>query len=131
MGPTHRRVEATGLLQTGQSMTVDVLKVPHHGSENNIADTKHLDRVVAKDYIFCGDGFSGNPELDVIDLMVKHRMKAAGRFKFWFNSSEAVLDDEDKAAHMRAVEAKVVRHATRSGGRMSFKFLQAGSSFRV
>ena len=124
-------LEETQLLQPGQSLAVDILKVPHHGSENNVVDTDLLDRVTARHYIFCGDGFRGNPEIDVLDVMVKHRKKAPGAFKFWFNSSAAVLSDGKKAAHMRAVQKAVATHAKASGGRMTFQFLEAGSSFSV
>ena len=79
-------------------MTVDVVKVPHHGSENNVVETTLLDRVIAKHYVFCGDGHSGNPEIDVVELMAKQRLKAPGKFKFWFNSSEAVLTGPETGA---------------------------------
>jgi beta-lactamase superfamily II metal-dependent hydrolase len=124
-------LEKTGRLQPGQQLAVDIVKVPHHGSENNIFDTDLLDRVIGKDYVFCGDGSSGNPELAVIRLMVKHRLKAPGKFKFWFNSSEAVLENPARRRHMREVERTVGTLAAASGGRMRFRFLESGSSLRV
>lgn len=72
-------LEATGLLEPGKSMEVDVVKVPHHGSENNIVETDLLDRVIGQDYIFCGDGFSGNPELDVIEDWERSPRELNGR----------------------------------------------------
>jgi beta-lactamase superfamily II metal-dependent hydrolase len=124
-------LEKTGRLQPGQTLTVDIVKVPHHGSENNVVETTLLDRVVGRDYVFCGDGSSGNPEIAVVKLMVKHRLKAPGKFKFWFNSSEAVLKDPKRRQHMRDVERTVRTLAKGSGGRMTFKFLETGSSLRV
>jgi beta-lactamase superfamily II metal-dependent hydrolase len=124
-------LEKVGRLVPGQSMNVDIVKVPHHGSENNVVETTLLDRVIAKDYVFCGDGHSGNPEIDVIKLMVKHRLKQPGKFKFWFNSSDAVLTHKDRKDHMRNVEKTVKSLAKNSGGRMTFKFLENGSSLRV
>jgi beta-lactamase superfamily II metal-dependent hydrolase len=114
----------------GQPFTVDILKVPHHGSRNNIVDTDLLDRVIATHYVFCGDGKHGNPAADVVELMAKRRLKAPGKFKFWFNCSAAVTDGKD-AVHMRAVERKVRALAKGSSGRMTFKFLEAGDSLRV
>src|SRR5262245_41269476 len=111
-------------------MNVDVVEVPQHGSENNVVDPKFLDRVIGR-HVFCGDGFSGNPEISVVELMVKHRLNAPGNFKFWFSSSEAVLQDPKRRAHMRNVEQTVRRLAKSSGGRMAFKFLENGSSLRV
>jgi beta-lactamase superfamily II metal-dependent hydrolase len=124
-------LEATGRLQPGQTLTVDVVKVPHHGSQHNVGETTLLDRVVGKDYVFCGDGFKNNPEISVVQVMVKHRLKAPGKFKFWFNSSEAVLKSPERRKHMREVEQTVRTLAKSSGGRMTFKFLENGSSLRV
>ena len=124
-------LEATGHLSNGGTLDVDILKVPHHGSRNNIADTKHLDRIVAKHYVFCGNGGHGNPHPDVVKLMVKHRLKAPGKFKFWFNSSTAVQEDAHTAAAMEEVEKVVRQQAKASKGRMTFKFLQSGSSMTI
>jgi beta-lactamase superfamily II metal-dependent hydrolase len=123
-------LEATGRLAAGGQLEVDILKVPHHGSRNNVVDTDLLDRVIARHYVFCGDGGHGNPAVDVVELMAKQRMKAAGKFKFWFNCSAAVAGPHE-LAHMRALERKVRRLAKDSKGRMTFKFLEAGSSLRV
>lgn len=127
-------LEEVGRLKPGQNMKVDVVKVPHHGSTHNVGETDFLDRVVAKDYVFCGNGHSDNPEVDVIKAMVKHRMKAPGKFKFWFNSSgKALAGEKDKKLpkHMRKVEKLVKQLAKNSKGRMTFKFLETGSSLRV
>lgn len=124
-------LKATGRLADGQTFAADVIKVPHHGSEHNVVETTLLDRTVGKHYVFCGNGHSSNPEVEVVELMAKHRLKAPGRFKFWFNSSEAVLEHAHLAAHMRDVERTVRKLANNSGGRMTFKFLETGSKLRV
>jgi beta-lactamase superfamily II metal-dependent hydrolase len=121
-------LEATGRLQPGGSLTVDVVKVPHHGSEHNVGETDLFDRVIGRHYVFCGNGHSGNPEPEVIEAMVRHRLKAPGKFKFWFNSSAAVSGFPE---HMQEVEDLVRDLASHSNGRMTFKFLGTGSSFRV
>ena len=120
-------LEETGRLARGSRLNVDILKVPHHGSRNNIVDTDLLDRVIAKDYVFCGDGHHRNPAVEVVELMAKQRLKTPGNFKFWFNSSAAVAGRHE-VAHMRDVEKKVRSLARASKGRMKFKFLEAGSS---
>jgi beta-lactamase superfamily II metal-dependent hydrolase len=117
-------------LSAGATFNVDVLKVPHHGSENNI-DKEFCDTVIAKDYVFCGNGEHENPDLRVVELMAKRRLAAPGKFKFWFNSSEAVVEKAAAAEHMAEVEKLVRRLAKNSKGRMIFKFLDDGSSLRV
>jgi hypothetical protein len=124
-------LESAGRLPAGGRLSVDVVKVPHHGSEHNVVETTLLDRVPGRHYVFCGNGHSGNPEISVVELMVRQRLKAPGRFKFWFNSSAAVADDPDLAEYMRELEQTVRTLASSSGGRMTFKFLEAGSSLRV
>jgi beta-lactamase superfamily II metal-dependent hydrolase len=124
-------LQKTGRLGPSETLTVDVLKVPHHGSRNNITDTKLLERVAATDYVFCGNGEHGNPHPDVVELMLEHRLKQDGKFKFWFNSSEAVEEDAELADHMAEIEKLVRALAKASKGRATFKFLQSGSSLRV
>lgn len=123
-------LEETGRLARSGRFNVDILKVPHHGSRNNVVDTDLLDRVIAKDYVFCGDGHHGNPAVDVLELMATQRLKMPGKFKFWFNASAAVVGRHE-VAHMRDVEKKVRSLAQASKGRMTFKFLEAGDSLRV
>ncbi|HZM91857.1 MAG TPA: MBL fold metallo-hydrolase [Vicinamibacterales bacterium] len=120
----------TGRLDRNGRFSVDILKVPHHGSKNNVVDTDLLDRVIATHYVFCGDGHHGNPGVEVIEFMAKQRVKAPGKFKFWFNSSAAVAG-RNEMAHMRDVEQKVRSLAAGTKGKMTFAFLQSGSSFRV
>jgi beta-lactamase superfamily II metal-dependent hydrolase len=124
-------LQETRHLTGDRPFKVDILKVPHHGSRNNVVDTELLDRVIATHYIFCGDGHHGNPAVDVVELMAKRRLKAPGKFKFWFNCSAAVVADRDDASQMRAVERKVRALAKASKGRMTFAFLDAGDSLRV
>src|SRR6185436_17843553 len=95
-------LRATGRLN-GPTITVDVLKVPHHGSENNI-DSDFCDAVIAKDYVFCGNGEHLNPDLRVVEMMGRRRMNAPGNFKFWFNSSDAVSEKAEAKEHMKQVQ---------------------------
>jgi beta-lactamase superfamily II metal-dependent hydrolase len=124
-------LKATGRL-TNATFPVDVLKVPHHGSENNI-DSDFCDTVIARDYVFCGNGEHENPNLDVIEMMARRRLAAsgAGKFKFWFNSSEAVSENAKAIEHMGQAQKLVKSLAKNSKGRMSFKFIESGSSLRV
>jgi beta-lactamase superfamily II metal-dependent hydrolase len=122
-------LRATGRLN-GATITVDVLKVPHHGSENNI-DSDFCDAVIAKDYVFCGNGEHLNPDLRVVEMMGRRRMNAPGNFKFWFNSSDAVSEKPEAKEHMKQVAAVVARLQTNSHGRMTSKFLTTGSSLKI
>jgi beta-lactamase superfamily II metal-dependent hydrolase len=123
-------LQAVGGPASGGRFEVDVMKVPHHGSENNV-DRAFCDAVIARDYVFCGNGEHENPDLRVVRLMAERRLAVPGPFKFWFNSSEAVTQAGEPAAHMKAVEELVRDLARGSRGRMKFKFLTSGSSLAV
>jgi hypothetical protein len=112
-----------GLLDANGKLHVDVIKVPHHGSEHNMTP-KFARSVTADDYIFCGNGFATNPELDVIDLIVRERKKALPqrRFTLWFNSTEALTRAENKA-HMRAVRRNVEAHVEGGGGKVRARWI--------
>ena len=53
-------------------MHVDILKVPHHGSDNNLGPD-FFERVTADHYVFSGDGEHGNPERGTFDMLVEAR----------------------------------------------------------
>lgn len=64
----------TGLLGPGDDATlhVDVLKVPHHGSEHNV-EPDFFRRVTADHYVFSGDGEHGNPERATFEMLLAAR----------------------------------------------------------
>jgi hypothetical protein len=65
-------LEMLGLLQPGGTMQVDVLKVPHHGSANNL-DDDFFGRIIARHYVFSGDGEHGNPEREALEMLFRAR----------------------------------------------------------
>lgn len=65
-------LEMIGVLEAGKSMHVDVLKVPHHGSGNNLA-RDFFERVTADHYVFSGDGEHGNPEREALAMLFDAR----------------------------------------------------------
>lgn len=65
-------LELTGALKKGASMQVDVLKVPHHGSSNNL-DNDFFERIKPAHYVFSGDGEHGNPERESLEMLFAAR----------------------------------------------------------
>jgi hypothetical protein len=61
-------LETAGVLKKGGSMKVDVLKVPHHGSSNNL-DADFFQRIAASHYVFSGNGEHGNPERETMGML--------------------------------------------------------------
>jgi len=127
-------LKAIGRLPANGKLHVDVLKVQHHGSEHNMTEQFAHD-ITADHYIFCGDGFSDNPEQIVIDALFKARVDdGAGpnrSFKFWFNSSKAMVSGKPaRSRHMAKIERQVAQLGDRSHRLKSF-FLKTGDHFDI
>ena len=67
-------LQLVGLLDPGEDskIEIDLLKVPHHGSSNNL-DNDFFERIIAKHYVFSGDGEHGNPERESLEMLLKSR----------------------------------------------------------
>jgi hypothetical protein len=65
-------LELADVMPKGGKINVDVLKVPHHGSANNL-DNDFFERIVAKHYVFSGDGEHGNPERESLEMLFRAR----------------------------------------------------------
>jgi hypothetical protein len=110
-----------------------VLKVQHHGSENNLNED-FVSRITADHYVFCGNGEHENPDLRALDAVIDSRIgnvafraqnpQASGPFKLWFNSSKTASSKSAAKQHMGKVEDLVARRAAGSGARMTFEFLR-------
>jgi len=65
-------LELVGLLPKNGDMHLDVLKVPHHGSDRNM-ETIFFERVKANHYVFSGNGEHGNPERETLEMLLDAR----------------------------------------------------------
>jgi len=64
-------VEAAGLMVDGR-LHVDLLKMPHHGSDRNV-DTDFFRTITADHYVISGDGKHGNPEVATFEMIFTAR----------------------------------------------------------
>lgn len=134
MDDVEAGLENADLLQPGEGLHVDCLKIAHHGSEHN-SELKHYQRITADHYVFCGNGHSHNPDPRIVDAVIDSRIGPSSKrsdndevnhnFKLWFNTNP---DDpgNSHAAHMVTLRQKVQQRAAASNGQMQFAF-QAGS----
>jgi beta-lactamase superfamily II metal-dependent hydrolase len=137
-GDGQQRIILDGLVRTGfledEGVHLDVLKVQHHGSENNL-DPEFAQKVSADHYVFCGNGLHGNPEAAVIDMIYASRLsgdagvralapKAEDRpFHFWFSTTSAAAPAGlERRETFEQVEAHVAALAQRSRGRLQLHF---------
>lgn len=70
-------LELVGLLKKGGKMHVNILKMPHHGSDRNI-DPIFFKRITADHYVFSGNGEHGNPERETLQMLLDE----SGKNKF-------------------------------------------------
>jgi beta-lactamase superfamily II metal-dependent hydrolase len=68
-------LKRTGMIGNG-ALKIDILKVPHHGSDRNIGQS-FFETVIADTYVFSGNGKYGNPERDTLDWLIEARGKGA------------------------------------------------------
>jgi Metallo-beta-lactamase superfamily len=130
-------LKRTGYLANGY-VHLDVLKVQHHGSENNL-DIKFARKVSADHYVFCGNGEHGNPEPDVIDIIYNSRLgnldvrtlapAAENRpFHFWFSTNSSELPaNTSKRTNFVEMEQRVKDLAASSNGLLELHFNQGAS----
>ncbi len=142
-------LEKAGKLDAEGCVHVDVLKVQHHGSVNNI-DRAFLKKVTADNYLFCGNGggHHKNPSKEVVDLVIdsrlveshigKHQKAADSPFKLSFNCNTENFDKKRKKtktdvlnqAHMKELEKHVKSRQKKSQNRMGSFFLK-GPHFTI
>ena len=131
-----------GLKRTGHltdaGLHVDVLKVQHHGSLNNL-DANFARNVSADHYVFCGNGSHENPEIGVVQHVYNSRLgKIADRalasaakdrdFHFWFSTtSQAAPVGLVRRTNFEALEARVAELVAEAGGRLKVHFNQGAS----
>jgi hypothetical protein len=59
----------------GSTLHVDLIKVPHHGSSNNL-ERNFFKRITADHYVFSGNGEYGNPERKALEMLFDARGNA-------------------------------------------------------
>ena len=61
-------LEETGHKEPGKPFHVNVLKMPHHGSNRNV-DEAFFQAITADLYLYCGNGHHDNPDADTLEMM--------------------------------------------------------------
>jgi len=128
-------------LRSDGTLHVDVLKMMHHGSEHNM-DADFPTLITADNYIFCGNGFSGNPEEIVVDAVLASRLgtgkrrsknpEAGNPFHVWINTHSSEATNKDYRAQLETIEKLVNEQQANSKGQLTAHFLKEDAfSFSV
>jgi hypothetical protein len=88
-------LQLTGRLGPGQdsTITVDLLKVPHHGSARNLAGD-FFKRIIARHYVFSANGKDGNPDRETMEMLWNAR--GATDYTIHLTYEIAEIDQERK-----------------------------------
>lgn len=65
------------------SVHVDLLKVPHHGSERNV-EKGFFEQVTADHYVISADGKYDNPDVDMLKMLT--RARGSDPYTIWFTN---------------------------------------------
>lgn len=101
-------LELVGLLRAGEGMHVDILKMPHHGSDRNL-DPIFFQRISADHYVFSGNGGYGNPERKTLQMLLDE----SGRRPFTVHLTYPIaeIDTRREADWKREQQKEKVRKA--------------------
>jgi hypothetical protein len=83
-------LEATGLLEPGGALELDLLKMPHHGSFHNVEEV-FFRRLPAQHYVISANGQHGNPDLPTLEMLSAARGDA--EFTLWLTNREPRLEE--------------------------------------
>lgn len=97
-----------GLIEEGGSLHVDLLKLPHHGSDRNV-ETDFFRRITADHYVISGNGLHGNPELATLQMIFAARGDDPIHLHLTYAPSEMV-NSFDEAALESLLERVQARH---------------------
>lgn len=98
-------LEQAALLKKNKPLHVDILKVPHHGSDRNVEE-RFFERITADHYVISGDGEHGNPERATLDMIQEARDDAEYTVHFTVteNAHESEKNAKRKAALKKVAE---------------------------
>lgn len=98
-------LEEIGLMATDGGLEVDLLKMPHHGSDRNV-DEDFLRRVTAPQYLFTGNGEHGNPERETFRMLAETRPGADMELFLTYTAAEIDVERKKLHEHDRKKEVK-------------------------
>lgn len=101
-------LEMVKLLKPGGGMHVDILKVPHHGSDRNM-ETVFFERITADHYVFSGNGEHGNPERATLQMLLDARGNSGFTIHLTYPINE--IDSDRKADWEKEQTKEKAKHA--------------------
>lgn len=107
-------LESAGMLDSDGGIDLDLLKVPHHGSSNNLTDD-FFERVRATHYVLSGDGEHGNPERESLEWLFAARAGEAFAVHLTYPPAESDVERRKDWEKERRKEQTRAANATANG----------------
>ena len=98
-------LEDAGLVGEDETFKVDLLKLPHHGSDRNVT-REFFERIPADHYLISANGANNNPDIDVLEMIEAARADTDD-FTIHLTNRSGKLDLETKLD--RFLQAKAAR----------------------
>jgi hypothetical protein len=95
-----------GLVKAGKPLKVDLLKMPHHGSDRDVAP-EFFESIRATHYVISADGKYSNPDVPTLEMISRSRKDDA--FTVWLANAPSDFSDHvvgTQVAKFFAAEAK-------------------------
>jgi beta-lactamase superfamily II metal-dependent hydrolase len=110
----------------------NVLKVQHHGAENNVSAT-FARQVLAEHYVLCGDGASGNPNPSVVRTIIETRLDVdpSTPFTLWFTTSATRPDSDTKRAVLKEAIGEANKAKRKHPGMVEVRVLGNNERFHT
>lgn len=89
------------LLKDPKPLHVDIMKVPHHGSDRNV-DDEFFELITADHYVISGDGKHDNPELKTLEMVQEAR--AGDEYTVHFTFTQDAHEKETRAKPKEALK---------------------------
>lgn len=86
-----KNLEALKIIPKGGTVHVDLLKMPHHGSDRN-SNPKFFERVTADRYVFSANGRDGNPDMATLIWLVEALKKQKRKAKIFVTNRTPSTD---------------------------------------
>ena len=90
-------LSAAGLLDRGGRASVDLLHLPHQGSDRNVT-RGFFERVLAEGYLLSGDGRYGNPAVETVASMIAGR--GDGLYTMYFVNRDGGKTSRERDARL-------------------------------
>ncbi len=93
----HASIEVAEAKPVAEPFHVDLLKIPHHGSANNVT-VGFFKRVTADHYLFSGNGNHHNPDVETLRMLAEARGDEEYTFYFTFTADQHQTETNSKYA---------------------------------